>query len=364
MSNKPRNGKSNKNQKSKPSAAQRRGNANASQKASQPKNNQSGGTSVAYAQPMKSNRPKIHATENYVRISHREPVGVIPQVATPFVVHRFLSLNPGLSSTFKWLSTQALGWEKYIFESLELEYVTRVPTTFGGAIMLAIDHDAADASPTNEDIMMNYSGAIEDSIWVKSLKCKLQCDNQKRFIRFGALAQNLDVKTYDVGNAIVATSGTGASAINAGKVYVKYTVKMFIPQLPPSNVFAQGGTILSGGAVTPANPFGNAPTIALGTTGVIPSGIGGLVSFPNIGQFLTSTSFNGTGLVLANPTVASGAATVTDSGSVVSASGAVGVLKSIINVTAAPAVLDFAVPGSATVGSAHMDVATAPGSIL
>lgn len=340
-------------------ARRTKGNNKPRKKSSNSQNNQPQSTPVAYAVSFRQAEPKIRSTEKFTRIIHREPLCIIPQTGTPFTVQHFLALNPGIASTFRWLSTQALGWEKYLFEKLEFEYYTRVPTSNGGAILMAVDHDAADAAPSSEDAMMNYSGAVEDSIWVKALTCRAQCDNTKRFIRTAPLASNLDIKTYDLGNFIAATSGTGVSSANAGKVYVNYVVKLFIPQLitiPPSSV---GGTIGSGGTVAPGNPFGSVPVNSANAVGYAVDS-SSRITFDRIGQYLISSTAFGTGLNLPNPTIFSGGGSVTDAGNIINAAGTTGVLKAVFNVTNPPAVFDFDFTGSTSLTGTHTDVAAAP----
>jgi hypothetical protein len=318
----------------------------------------------AYAQGVRNTGPRIRATEKFVRITHEEPIGFLSQLGDPFNIQMFLAINPGLSTTFRWLSTQAVGWEKYMFKSLRFYYRTRVPTSNGGSVLMAIDHDAADGPPNNEETMMNYAGAVEDSIWCKNIIVSARCDNVKRYNRFAALATNLDVKTYDLGNFIAASSGMGLAG-KCGKLWASYTVDMFIPQLPNNFNPNVGGTVNSGGAISAPNPFGTAPTLSVGTTGIVMD-TNSRLNFPNIGQYLIAATATGTGLTaLPGPTMYSGAGTVTDVLSVPNAAATTSLLKSVINITSPDSKIDFNWGGAlTTLTGSHLDVANAPGGLV
>jgi len=87
----------------------------------------------------------------------------------------------------------------------------------------------------------------------------------KRYIRNSALAANLDIKTYDVGNAFVCT--TDGTAVNWGKVWLEYDVTLFNPQLPAGGIAGSGTITSGGGTIAAATPFGAVP-VATGSYGL------------------------------------------------------------------------------------------------
>jgi hypothetical protein len=204
-----------------------------------------------------------------VRITHRELVGSLVG-SVLYTVQNDFFVNPGLPATFPWLSSQAVGWEKYKFNYLRLCSYTRTGTTTPGSIIMAPDYDAADAAPVTEQILSSYYGAREDAPWkdicLDMDKARMQGE---RFLRFGSLAANLDIKTYDVAQVFVAT--TDGTAVNWSKLWWEYDVILYNPQLPPGGL-SDAGTILGAGTQTGANPFGSLG-VTSGPLGISYSGL-------------------------------------------------------------------------------------------
>jgi hypothetical protein len=191
---------------------------------------------VAYSSPTLNVRPKITNGFKSSKIAHRELVATISGT-TSFGTVAF-ALNPGLSATFPWLSSIANSYEQYHFHKLRFHYVTRTATTTVGSILLAPEYDAADSAPSTEVDLAMMAGAREDVSWRDQVIDFVASDmfpmGPRKFTRSGALASNLDLKTYDAGQLIVGTTDfTGTSAV--GKLWVEYEVELFIPQNSGTN---------------------------------------------------------------------------------------------------------------------------------
>jgi hypothetical protein len=250
----------------------------------------------AYAIGLRSGEPTISGSFRSTRIRHRELVASVSGSST-FTVSSTLALNPGLAATFPWLSTQALGWEQYRFHALKFCEYTRCATSTAGSLMLVPDYDAADAAPSTETIASAYRDVVEDVPWVPLISCPLDpramCGpGQRKFIRTGALAANLDVKTYDSGTMFVCT--TDGSATNWGKLWVEYDVEFFVPQLSAAGSPPNSVSITSGGVVSNTAIFGTTPTVnADGAAPVTQSGM--TLTFPAIGDYFLAITVTGTG---------------------------------------------------------------------
>jgi len=187
-------------------------------------------------------------------------------------------LNPGLAGTFPWLSNIANNFEQYRVNRMKFCYLTRTGTNVPGSVLMAPDYDAADAAPVTEQAMSNYAEVVEDAPW-KDICCVLRPSGMhalgpKKFVRSGTVPST-DIKTYDVGTFILATTdGTG---VNWGKVWVEYDIEFFEPQLSNingSSSTVQGTTGTAASFVSSANPAIAGPLI---------SGIAGnVVSFQNM----------------------------------------------------------------------------------
>jgi hypothetical protein len=238
-----------------------------------------GQTSVAaaYATGMGTSKPKFsRQTADSTRITHRELVGSLTGTVL-FTLAQSFSVNPGLPATFPWLASQAVGWEKYKFNYLRLCSYTRTGSTTPGSIIMSPDYNAADPGPVTEQIMSSYYGTREDAPW-KDI-C-LEMDSARlageRFLRYGALAPNLDIKTYDVANVFVGT--VDGTAVAWSKLWWEYEVVFYNPQLPPGGL-SDAGTLFSGGTVAVATPFGSLPN-GTGPLGV--SAVGAVVTLTGL----------------------------------------------------------------------------------
>jgi len=214
-------------------------------------------------------------------------------VASAFTAVSY-AVNPGLAATFAWLSNLASNYESYCLSALSFVIETQCSTSTAGSIQMAMDYDAADGSPASKQALMSYHNAVRSPAWGD---CRFVADKQdllkfgsQRFIRSTALAANQDVKTYDVGNLWVATSG-GAGVL-AGELYVEYDVELMTPQTGA----AIGGSskVVSGGSVSKTAIFGTVPVI----TGSLlsPSTSTDTLTVVNAGHYMLEIEFTGTGI--------------------------------------------------------------------
>jgi len=260
--------------KNKANGRQRASSGNRPQKVNKPKNNKqstralgANSTSVAaaYSSPVKSNQPKINYGKNgkSCRVQHKEFITNVSGT-TNFTVALFLALNPGLATTFPWLSNIANNFEQYKVHMMRFCYLTRTGTNIPGSVIIAPDYDAADVAPVSEMILSNYAEVVEDAPW-KDLCCVLRPSGMhavgpKKFVRSGAVPGQ-DLKTTDVGSIILAT--VDGSAVNWGKFWVEYDVEFFEPQLNPiGSGLLSVEAIASQAATTGALPIGTGPLIS------------------------------------------------------------------------------------------------------
>jgi len=260
---------------------------------------------AAYARGQTTRQPRVSRSGvDRTRIIHRELIGsVIGTTNYSVVAGNTFSINPGLPGTFPWLSTQALGWEKYKFNYLRLCYYTRTGSNTPGSVILTPDYDAADAAPVNEQIASAYHGTQEDVAWKDN--CMIfdqKILNSDRFIRTGGLVANQDIKTYDIANLFVGT--LDGTAVNWGKLWIEYDVTLINQQLNSSG--ASGSGVLVGGGITfaSATPFGTIPVttgsynLAAASTNVVTfSGLSVnseyMITAYSLGTVISAYSFTG-----------------------------------------------------------------------
>lgn len=163
-------------------------------------------------------------------------------VVEPFV-NDAIGLNPGLSSSFPWLSQIAANYEEYEFLQLMFCFKTRVgdnlTTTDGqvGTLLMFTDYNATDQKRrTKQDMLQAYgtsTAKISDSDILHGIECdpsKIKGDAHK-FVRTGGITQ--DLHDFDWGLFQVAVDNTPEVLSNkvVGELYVSYTVRLSKPRL-------------------------------------------------------------------------------------------------------------------------------------
>jgi len=236
----------------------------------------------------------LSSSDGRIRVSHREYIGEVTGQSSFTAVS--YAVNPGLPATFAWLSNLAQNYESYLALVLSFEFETQCSTSTAGSIQMAMDYDAADSAPATKQALMSYHNAVRSPVWGE---CKFVCDSQdlkkfgsQRFIRAAALAANQDIKTYDIGNLIVATSGGPGTVI--GELYVRYTFELMTPQTGELSGSASITKLVGQGSITKDVVFGTAPTITLGSLLTSASATNTLV-FATAGLYRVLLNIVGTG---------------------------------------------------------------------
>lgn len=204
----------------------------------------------------------ISAPNGNCTIVHREYIrDIVAEGSSPSVFTALgLPINPGMSSTFPWLSQIAPRFEKYHFKKLHFDYETEAPTALGGSVLLTVDYDASDAPPSSKVQAMAYKNAVRTPPWSEACHVSAGEDlsQQKQyFVRNSALAANSDIKLYDTGNLFICSQNIATGGATLGELYVDYEVTLITPHLVlPSTsaidtIFIEGQT-----AQTAALPFG------------------------------------------------------------------------------------------------------------
>lgn len=167
-------------------------------------------------------------------VKHREYISDFSSDTTAFKIQRF-AINPGLNATFPWLANIASRFEFYRFKKLNFIYQPICATTTPGSIMLAVDFDAADPTPSNKVALMSYRDAVRCAPWedvaFRSEKSDMTKFAVQKYTRTAAQPTGSDIKTYDVGAFFIACQSTPGTATTLGELYVEYDVDFYTPQL-------------------------------------------------------------------------------------------------------------------------------------
>ena len=172
-------------------------------------------------------------------VRHREYIGDIYS-STGFNINGY-NINPGLGSTFPWLSSVAGNYECYRlkgmlfeFKSMSSNALTSTNTALGTVIM-ATQYNAADASFVSKQQMENYEFA-QSCKPAESMCHYIECAKNtaplsELYIRNGTVPQGQTQQIYDIGKFFIATTGMQAANVNIGELWVTYEVDLLKPKL-------------------------------------------------------------------------------------------------------------------------------------
>lgn len=251
---------------------------------------------AAFSRPVQKTNPVQRMTrDGSILLTNEEYIADLTGVNT-FTPVSF-AVNPGLVSTFPWLSNVANNYEFYTFQSLRFEFRTTVGTTNSGSVAMAMDYDAADVAPTTRAKMLSYDGAVSGPVFSP---LTLECPKShmikmavQRYTRGGAVPSGKDVKTYDLGNLYVSTICATAAV---GQLFVRYTVKLQVPHSPDSYPW-QDSAYVSTATATKAAPYTGATFTNADTADpLIVSRDASSFIIKRAGEYLIDQVFTGTGL--------------------------------------------------------------------
>lgn len=173
--------------------------------------------------------PQISMRNGRTVIKHRELLKRVTSATTFFSSSN--RINPGIESTFDWLSGRAVGWEKYVFRKLSVEYVGRTGSATSGTVGLSFDYDTLDLDPVTEREFYANNGSVECAPWQRVACAANRLIGRELFVRAGHTSTaGMDLKTYDAGKVIVAVSDGASAGDSWGKVYIDYEIELLNPQ--------------------------------------------------------------------------------------------------------------------------------------
>lgn len=298
--------------------------------------------------------PKPRA-DALVTVRHQEYVASVNGSTTQSTVK--LDINPGLSTTFPWLSNVARNYESYSWRSLSFEFIPEVGTQTKGRIMMVCDYDARDGVVSDFRRLGSMHGAVLGTIWSPlRLTCdKADLSKSKQYYVRNAAISSTDIKTYDTMSLQYNVGGT-VDANVYGCIRATYTVDLMTPQVEDDAAYATSKKIENLDNPTVNVPFANAVVTGGAPVEVDTSPTDSYIRFPSIGEWLLDATVLGVGLTsgyLAT-TVTSGAATDTGIDRVMD--GLSSTLKSSqkLIVTAAPAIIKFTLAGATSVSAVKL----------
>jgi len=187
--------------------------------------------------------PAMHSSRESTIIRHREYVAdvVSSPTANTFQINT-LSVNPGIDTTFPWLSTIAQQFQEYHIKGMVVEYVSTSADALNsvntalGTVMIASRYRANSAPFVSKQQMLNEYFSC-DSKPANSFVHPIECNPRESpsnllYVRTGATGfANDDLKWYDLCEIDIATTGFQGSSVVCGEIWISYEIELFKPQL-------------------------------------------------------------------------------------------------------------------------------------
>lgn len=221
-------------------------------------------------------------------------------------------VQPGVSTLFAWLATQAISYQEYRVKSLSFRFESEKDATKAGKLMMSFLPDPSDAVPASKQEMLENKVKAKCKTWEDvTLRVPPECLSRgalgdRRFIRSGTLAANLDIKLYDVGQLIVATQGQ-ADTTDIGELYVIYEIELMTPVISLAAIAkATSAAITGSGSVSVTSIFGSAATVS---GGLDVDAATMTLTWNRVGSYFVSMFLTGTGMDTSFVPVLTGTAT-------------------------------------------------------
>jgi hypothetical protein len=234
------------------------------------------GSLPSYNVLMNNQIPKFSSSKQTNIVCHREYLGDI--FGTAGFNNTAYPLNPGIATTFPWLSTIAQNYQEYKFHGLIFEFrpliTDFVPNGAPGVVVMATNYNADAVAYNTKQEMENseYAVSIKPT---KDLMHGVECATNQTvlpqlYIRSGVPPVGQDLRLYDLGNFQFATQANPVQ--NLGELWVSYCVEFFKPLLPTDVGGNILGTMTLRSSVTNASPLGTIQLSYSGDLGVTFSG--------------------------------------------------------------------------------------------
>lgn len=171
--------------------------------------------------------------EDSIRIKKREYITDID--ATTSFTNLSIPIQPGLDTSFPWLSSIAQNYEQYHVNGLVYQFVSTSSdaiastTDLGlGLVILATEYDSTDKPFVNSPQMMGsmFSNSCKPSEnCMHAIECAPNQQAQRLYyIRTGDVPQGADARLYDLGLFQIATDKMPANYTGAGQLWVSYDI--------------------------------------------------------------------------------------------------------------------------------------------
>lgn len=154
---------------------------------------------------------------------------IVPFSGPKFSATKF-EVNPGIKTTFPWLSSIAMSFQKYVIKHITFEYKTAQSTFAPGMVMLAPSFDVRNEVPKTKSEMLEYAKAVRSPVW-KDFSLRLDerqvMSYKTYYMRNGGKTEDLHL--YDPFFLLVATDAVSDELEYIGELWVSYEIHFIDP---------------------------------------------------------------------------------------------------------------------------------------
>jgi len=216
--------------------------------------------------------PSMHSTKDSVIVRHREFIGNVLSAVQFSSVS--VPMNPGLQSSFPWLSKTAQNYQEYKILGMVVEYLPLISEVATnelslGQVVLAAQYRTD--MPTYPSVAVAMESEFAVSTKPNASAClAIECDPSLSpykawYVRTNPRnLGNADVKTFDFVEVNVLCEGFQTAGQTAGQIWVSYEIELLHPTAyldPPVTQYYFHAFNNSG--ITSANPLGNPATVVI-----------------------------------------------------------------------------------------------------
>lgn len=211
-------------------------------------------------------------TDGAMVVRHREYICDIASTGSAFNIAFQGTVNPGIKTSFPWLSDIGMKFSQYRVEGMVFHFVSTsgsLSTTQAlGEIIMAANYNVTDPVFSNKQQMLNEIMAVSK---VPSIDAELgiECESHQTptkllYVRGSSIPGVQDPRFYDLCNVTVATQGQTA-AVTLGELWVTYQIALYKPSLSQPGAYGGYARYDYAGAYTPT---ANWNTFATKTVGI------------------------------------------------------------------------------------------------
>ncbi len=210
--------------------------------------------------------PAMHNSGQSVIVRHKEYVGTVLG-STSFTVQSVLNLNPGLPSTFPWLSKVASCYQQYRIRGLVFHYIPTSGDAISstnpalGSVMIQTTYRATEDAPASKSELLNEYWSTE-TVPSQTVAHPIECDPaenpfQIHYVRSNGLSPTDEPLLFDMGKTFVCTAGMQVDGKAVGDLWATYEIELYKP-IVKSSVSTLGYSSAEGTNASGSNLYAGA----------------------------------------------------------------------------------------------------------